>query len=257
MEEIRNCLTKIENESKVKILFAAEAGSRAWGFPSKDSDYDIRFIYIRPLKETFKLKQERDNIEITVDDFDMAGWELKKALGLSYKSNAALLEWFSSPIIYIDENNFKEILRKLAMNYVDENKLIKHYSAMAQRCLSDHLKTPMVKLKKYFYCIRPLMAAQYVADREEDWPIMPPLDFMTLLKTVNLASDTRLKIEKLYERKINNESESLTEAADMYLLDWILSGIKRFRNMRLGDAENKSTELLDNFLFETVMEHNK
>lgn len=252
--QVKNNFTLLERERNIKIMFAAEAGSRAWGLPSKDSDYDIRFIYIQHPKEAFRIKLPPDNLEMMLGDMDIAGWELKKALGLLAKSNAALLEWLNSPVIYTEDNKFKDELMKLAMLYVDDNALIKHYANMAQRCLSEHLKMPMVKLKKYFYCIRPLLAAQYVVDRKPSDKIMPPVDFTELLRISNITNDMRGKIENLYDRKLNNDTESMVEAVDLYILDWILSGIKRFREMKLESQDTKSLEVLDNFLFKTVME---
>jgi predicted nucleotidyltransferase len=106
-EFILNELAKIENDNNVEILFAAEAGSRAWGFESPDSDYDVRFIYRRPagyylsVSEGYKtLRSEKDTIEVKNGDFDVVGWDIKKTLYLFGKSNPALLEWLTSPTIY-------------------------------------------------------------------------------------------------------------------------------------------------------------
>jgi len=56
-------LAEIEERHRVKILLAVESGSRAWGFPSADSDYDVRFIYVRSLSSYLSFKQPRDVIE--------------------------------------------------------------------------------------------------------------------------------------------------------------------------------------------------
>ena len=102
-KEILRKLHEIEIKENVKILFAAESGSRAWGFASPDSDYDVRFIYVRPKEEYLRLDTVKDVIEVPINDvLDINGWDLQKALRLLYKSNPTLFEWFSSPIIYME-----------------------------------------------------------------------------------------------------------------------------------------------------------
>ena len=93
---IREKLMEIEHSEKCRILLAVESGSRAWGFPSPDSDYDVRFIYVRPIEHYLKLEQTRDVIELPINDLlDMNGWDLKKALCLLHRSNPTVFEWFS------------------------------------------------------------------------------------------------------------------------------------------------------------------
>ena len=105
-------LHEIEKENNVKILLAVESGSRAWGFASPDSDYDVRFIYVRPKEDYLRLENVRDVIELPIDDvLDINGWDLQKTLRLLYKSNPTLFEWFSSPIVYL-ETDFADRFRK-------------------------------------------------------------------------------------------------------------------------------------------------
>lgn len=78
----------------MRFLIAVESGSRAWGFPSPDSDYDIRFIHIHPRDWYLSLQPGRDVIERPIiDNIDLNGWDLRKALGLLLKSNAVVSEW--------------------------------------------------------------------------------------------------------------------------------------------------------------------
>lgn len=62
-------LHEIEQMEKVRILLAVESGSRAWGFASPDSDYDVRFIYIRDKEDYLRLNTMRDVIELPVMRF--------------------------------------------------------------------------------------------------------------------------------------------------------------------------------------------
>ena len=116
-KKIQTQLRRIEEEENIKILLAVESGSRAWGFASPDSDYDVRFIYIRRMEDYLKLEKVRDVIELPMDDvLDMNGWDLQKTLRLLYKSNPTLFEWFSSPIVY-QETEFADKFRDLMIQY--------------------------------------------------------------------------------------------------------------------------------------------
>ena len=113
-KEICSTLAEIEKLHNVKILYACESGSRAWGFPSPDSDYDARYLYIRPLESYLKLFPERDVIEGPIDEVkDFVGWDLQKALKLLMKGNAPLIEWLHSPIVYKDNLWLRENLIRL------------------------------------------------------------------------------------------------------------------------------------------------
>ena len=115
-------LHEIEKENNVKILLAVESGSRAWGFASPDSDYDVRFIYVRPKEDYLRLENVRDVIELPIDDvLDINGWDLQKTLRLLYKSNPTLFEWFSSPIVYL-ETDFADRFRKIMGEYFSTKK---------------------------------------------------------------------------------------------------------------------------------------
>ena len=94
-------LKEIEQKENVKIIMAVESGSRAWGFASPDSDYDVRFVYVRRPEDYLRLEKTKDVIEWQLDDvLDINGWDLKKALQLMHDSNPSIFEWCASPIVY-------------------------------------------------------------------------------------------------------------------------------------------------------------
>ena len=131
-ERIQEQLRRIEESEDIKILLAVESGSRAWGFASPDSDYDVRFVYIRRTEDYLKLDAIRDVIELSIDDvLDINGWDLQKTLRLLYKSNPTLFEWFSSPIVY-QETEFADKFRDLMMYYFSSKKTLYHYISMAE-----------------------------------------------------------------------------------------------------------------------------
>ena len=110
--EIDEKLHAIEEKEHVRILYAVESGSRAWGLASPDSDYDVRFLYVRPMEEYLRLDSPRDVIEWQLDEvLDINGWDLRKALVQFQKGNATLFEWAGSPIVYRTSEAWQEIYR--------------------------------------------------------------------------------------------------------------------------------------------------
>ena len=121
-EKIQAQLHRIEDEEHIKILLAVESGSRAWGFASPDSDYDVRFVYVRRTEDYLRLEMVRDVIELPINDvLDINGWDLQKTLKLLYKSNPTLFEWFSSPIVY-KETEFAGKFRDLMIHFFHQRR---------------------------------------------------------------------------------------------------------------------------------------
>lgn len=205
-EIIRKKLEEIEKQEHVKVILAVESGSRAWGFESTDSDYDVRFIYVREPEMYLRLDPIRDVIEWQLDEvFDISGWDIKKALQLLYKSNPTLFEWINSPIIYKETEEALE-LRNLANGYFDVKKSVIHYLNMSSTTFNNYLQDDMVKLKKYFYAIRPILAAKYVLENK----IQPPVKFSELKETM-LNDAINDEVNHLLELKINsNETQYIT-----------------------------------------------
>ncbi|MDR0564984.1 MAG: nucleotidyltransferase domain-containing protein [Azoarcus sp.] len=175
---IKQRLTEIEKEHDVKILYAVESGSRAWGFESLDSDYDVRFIYAHPKNWYLNILPKRDVIEYPiVDEFDYSGWDLRKALFLMNKSNPVLLEWLSSPIVYYKDNYFYDIMQHLSNEYFSPISSIYHYLHMAHGNYREFLQADRVKIKKYFYVLRPILACMWI----ENFKKAPPVEFEKLL----------------------------------------------------------------------------
>lgn len=162
-EKIQTQLHRIEEEEHIKILLAVEAGSRAWGFASPDSDYDVRFIYIRRTEDYLRLNAVRDVIELPIDAvLDINGWDLQKTLRLLYKSNPTLFEWFPSPIVY-QETEFADKFRDLMIHYFSSKKTLYHYISMAEGNYREYLKGDPVRAKKYFYVLRSLTNREIIA----------------------------------------------------------------------------------------------
>lgn len=195
-ERILEELRKIEIIEGVKILYAVESGSRAWGFASPDSDYDVRFIYVRKKEDYLRLDPVRDVIEWHLDDtLDINGWDIKKALQLLYTSNPTIFEWCASPIVYLESESFSDF-KELLPQYFSVKKSLFHYWHMAETNYREYLKGDMVRIKKYFYVMRPLLAAQWIIGKR----IAPPMKFEELVES-ELDKSLLPEMEQLLEMK--------------------------------------------------------
>ncbi len=223
-QRIHDKLSGIEAKHKVRILLSVESGSRAWGFASKDSDYDVRFIYMRSPEWYLSpfVESKRDVIELPiVDELDINGWDLRKAVKLLIKSNPALLEWFSSSLVYREEEGFRDSFASLLQSYYSPKAGFYHYLHMAKNNFREYLKGDYVKTKKYFYVLRPVLCMRWI----EAHRTIPPLWFETLLgqtvrepllleATTQLLTRKKAGFETDYDRPIPVISDFLrTELA--------------------------------------------
>lgn len=207
-------LTRIEDAEKehdVRVLYAIESGSRAWGFASPNSDYDVRFIYAHP-KDWYldvNLEEKRDVIEYPiVDEIDINGWDIRKALKLYWKSNPAFIEWLQSPIVYVDDGHFATKARNLLSRIASSQKGIYHYRHMAKGNFREYLKKDIVPLKKYFYVLRPLLAIRWIEKYNEPAPI----EFEKLRSLVKNHIELNQAISELLERKRNSLEKEYCES---------------------------------------------
>jgi len=196
-ETIITKITELEQSENVHVLHAVESGSRAWGFASPDSDYDVRFIYVRPKDFYLRLEKTRDVIEWQLDEtLDINGWDLQKTLRLLHSSNPTLFEWNNSPIIYKTTDEWAKI-RSEINNYFSAKAGLYHYLSTANSNYREYLKGDMVKLKKYFYVVRPLLACKWILDKK----CPPPMLFSELVDAV-LEADMKPIIDDLLREKM-------------------------------------------------------
>jgi len=207
-------IKEVESTRGIKILLAVESGSRAWGFASPDSDYDIRFIY-RHDKDWYLSPWDKDEtIEfMTEDNLDGSGWDLRKTFHLLLKSNAALLSWFYSPIVYKADEKFVELFKPLADACFSPVAVSYHYLSMSKKYL-EACRTDEVKLKSYFYCLRTTLTGKWIIEKGT----VPPVLFSDLLV---LTDDiTKRKIEDLVALKAT-KGESYYHPNDWELFDFL------------------------------------
>ena len=185
----------------VSLCHVIESGSRAWGFPSPDSDYDCRFIYVRPMADYLSPWPKRDVIETPLDgDLDVNGWDLAKAMQLMLKGNAVTIEWLQSPIVYETEPGFREAMLALAVRSSNWGGLVRHYFHHGRAHLKDHFgQGSDAKMKKIFYALRPALMLRWLGMRPGN--AVPPMDLPTLLTQSSVSRDVMDLCEDLIARK--------------------------------------------------------
>ncbi|MCP8969491.1 nucleotidyltransferase domain-containing protein [Ectobacillus ponti] len=232
-EQIAAELRRIEEEDGVKVLYAVESGSRAWGFAAPDSDYDVRFLYVHPVEWYLSIDSRRDVIERPVSEqLDISGWDLQKALRLLLKSNPALIEWLRSPIVYEETYSTAEQLRQISSSYISTKASIYHYLHMAKRNFHEYLQGDTVKVKKYLYVLRPILACMWL-EREES---IPPVPLAELLSALELSEEVRQAADELLAQK--QAGETLRSGAQRPVL-------QRFLAERIAYYEGYTKDLPD------------
>lgn len=226
-DKIVRHLNNLELEREIKILWACETGSRAWGFPSTNSDYDIRMIYVHKKDWYISLNESKDSIELMFDnnDIDITGWELKKALKLLRKSNASMLERVQSPIIYKADREFGNDVKIEAQNHYSKIATMHHYLSMSKGFLVN-LHSPF-KLKNFFYTLRSSMVCKWIIEKKA----MPPIEFKKVYMNLSLDSSITQRIQDLITLK-SNVSEDYLHKGEGKLIDHIYQWISEAESIK-------------------------
>lgn len=226
-------ISEIEEKEDVRILHCVESGSRAWGFASPDSDYDVRFVYVRKPEFYLKLEKTSDVIDWQLDEvLDINGWDLQKALRLLHKSNAALFEWNNSPIVYKTTDTWADI-RDTINSCFSVKPCLYHYLSMAKSDVKAHLQGDTVKLKKYFYAVREILACKWILDKKTP----PPVLFSELAES-ELEADLKPLINRLLaEKSESGETDRIKRipALDDYIESSLEAIQKRLDSMENGE----------------------
>jgi len=205
-EQIETYLDKLKDEHKINILYACESGSRAWGVPSPNSDYDIRIIYNHSPDWYLSVNEKPDNITLIEDNIDTQAWDLKKTLSLLSKSNIPLFEWLQSTNIYAACPQFKKSLVELAQKYFQPRKAIYHYLGMSNALIKKHFEKETLPLKKYFIIVRSILASIWVKENQTPAPIL----FIDLLAVLEKNPKVLLAIHKLIRlKKETNDGKAI------------------------------------------------
>lgn len=243
-------LRGIEERENVRILFAIESGSRAWGFPLPDSDYDARFVYTHNVDWYLSISPGRDVIELPIEgELDINGWDIKKALGLLLKPNPVLLEWLSSPVRYIWNEHICEELIKFSKKTTHGPACLNHYLHLGHWDVYVDGKE-RVNLKKYFYIVRPVMAVRWIRLNPD---LAPPMNFQELLGGVDLPTGLSNELHDLLLRK--SRSKELGEAARISIVDEFIRAEFDWAREAVGEMSTSGVDLTEeaNHLFRSIV----
>ncbi len=250
-DDIRRRLRTIEQTYNLRILYACESGSRAWGFPSPDSDYDVRFIYIRPLSWYLSIDEKKDSLvlPLTADRLDFSGWDIRKALRLFRRSNGPLLEWLHSPITYLADRSFLEPVRQLEATFLSPRRLVLHYLGLAQSVWESARAQEQLPVKELLYMIRALLAAHWTSEQKG----MPPVAIQQLASLLSDDRQTQGALHRLLEFKSmhsENAQQPVPESWQLFFRSEV-----QFCRERLGQLSRPGSDAtaLDR-LFQRLLE---
>ena len=247
--EIQDRLGLLGRERGIRILYACESGSRAWGFASPDSDYDVRFIYAHSPDWYLSIHNRDETIDLPLEgELDLAGWDLRKALRLFAKSNGALLEWLHSPTVYLDTPDITTVWRSLVPDIISPKALACHYLGQCRRIWLGLLQAGQVQAKHYLYALRSLLAAGIILHRRT----IPPVALAELLSASEVPPAIAIRISALVEDKSAGPEHARLEAEPQLhqFIELELNELERFARQRRGFVADR--ELVDAFLHQTL-----
>jgi predicted nucleotidyltransferase len=244
IEIICNQLSQLEREYDVKILYAIESGSRAWGFASSDDDYDIRFIYAHTKEEYLSVFKKPDVIRPQiVDEYDYEGWDLKKALNPMSSRNLTIVEWLNSSIIYKKDDYFYATISELSKLCFYPQAGIYHYFSMAQKTYQQYFHDEYVPIKKYFYVLRSILSCMWIDEHQS----APPIEITALLTQIT-AEYLLNEINMLLNKKKSGTAFEYVQKIPV---------VDTFIKNALDNFEKKAKDYAINFLKEPRIDLSK
>lgn len=245
-------LKNVEQEQNVRVLFAVESGSRAWGFYSSDSDWDVRFIYVHTLEWYLKVEEGRDVIEHMYDDeVDLAGWELRKALRLFARGNPSLFEWLHSPIVYYQDDSFVKRLLGLEANYFNPIHSIYHYYRIYVKHDERYLQREGFPMKRFLYYLRGVLACRWIYEHQT----LPPVAFEELVDATVPEETIRKEVAHLLDlKRQSKEHDMMVVSPVLYayaqkMADYYRQRIDAYRPALLRQDKRRE---LDSLLYDIV-----
>ncbi len=251
--KINSTIDYICQTKEIHCQLAIESGSRAWGFLSQDSDFDVRLIYCHNSDYYLSIFEQKDTFEFIDNQlfdvpFDIGGWDIKKALNLMYKSNTVIFEWLNSPIIYQSNDKLIKNLHEIQNDYFNPKAVFYHYQGMARNANSTLDLTQPIKLKKWFYLLRALLACNWVMQKQ----CMPPVSITPMFDL--LKPPITKEIQELIILKANQD-ESYTHTLSARLQQFIYDLYNSISPDNLSDRPKGSIEPLNQIFKQAIYDH--
>ncbi len=251
--EIQGELLRIAEDNNIRILYACESGSRAWGFASPESDYDIRFIFLYPTSWYLSVLPQDDGMDLFIDkELDINGWDIRKVLRLIMKSNITALEWLQSPIVYQTDEDFKAAIWSLSQHFFQARSSILQYLSLAGNSFRRISEESEINVQKYLYVIRPLLAAMWISQHKSS----APMTFAELLPLLKPFSNIEAIVIELWEKALlPNEKDSIKPIQE--LNDFIHKEIVKCNSIAYGMEESAvRADMLDAFFRMVIQTYN-
>ncbi|OIJ12926.1 hypothetical protein BKP35_10200 [Anaerobacillus arseniciselenatis] len=238
-------LSKIEADHDIRILYACEAGSRAYGLANENSDYDVRFIYIHRIDSYLSINKMEDVINAPISDLlDIHGWDFKKALHLFEKSNPSLLEWLHSPIIYIENSNVIDQLRELTKDTVSLRAVGYHYLHMAKR---NYQQIDATNAKSYLNVLRPILVCLSI-EKNRAFPL---LDFQKHVVDICRDKEVEREVNELVKLKVRQEGRPNYQRLNVFI-EQEIAFIEDIVKQLPAQTNDKMTHILNCIFKETL-----
>ncbi len=253
MTDIKQCIMQklkdTETQYHVRIPLAIESGSRGWGFASPDSD--CRFIYVHERDWYISVFEKKDIIEYQADKvFDINGWDIRKVLKHIIKSNAVIFEWLSSNEVYIKDWRVASILNELATRFFNPVAVSYHYLSIAQNKLNEIVSDSEVRLKKYFYILRPIANLNFIYQHGK----MPYMEYDKTIAEIDINKAVYDEIQTISRIKQASNESFIIKNNDI-LIDYFNEEIELFKD-RINEykvEKNKDYEEVDT-VFKSIIE---
>ena len=245
--KILNKLSEIERDKNIEILFAVESGSRAWGFASPDSDYDIRFVYKHKKEWYLHLWEQTDTIQFMTDNdlLDGSGWDVRKALRLLAKSNASFTGWLFSPIVYRANDDFLNEIKKVANTNFNPVSGFYHFHSM-NKGFEETLDSDKMTLKSFFYAIRTALCANWIYKNKT----IPPVLFREMYSLIDSSYHSKLDELIALKSKRIEKSNDPVESDLIHLVRDIVNENNSTKNELMNKKPNPTD--FNSFFLKTI-----
>jgi uncharacterized protein len=236
----QDILIKIAKSQPYPLVFATISGAHLYGFPSPDSDYDLRGIHILPAQEVVGLYSLKETIEVSEIkeslQIDLVTHDVKKFFTLLLKRNGYVLEQLYSPLI-VWTTPEHELLKEIAAKCITRNHYY-HYLGFAKTQWQLFIKESTYKVKPLLYVYRVLLTGIYLMNTGKIEASLVNLNQIFQLSYIN----------DLIAQKCTSSEKSLLNKADIEFYEQEYQGLQNqleeaFKNSHLPNDPAAKLEL--------------